>query len=80
MIDYEIEFRTGDGHSVIDKTTGKRLNEAKDITIKDKVWIAAYCKIMKGVTISEESVIGTSSIVNKPFYERNVIIAGYQQG
>jgi acetyltransferase-like isoleucine patch superfamily enzyme len=37
----------------------------KDIFIKDNVWIAANCIILKGVTIGEGSVIGANSVVNK---------------
>ncbi len=75
MLAYNIEIRTGDSHSIIDKDSGKRINFAKDITIEDKVWIAAGATILKGVTISTESVVGTGALVasNVP---ANSIVAG----
>ena len=37
----------------------------KPIIIKDKVWIGADCKILKGVTIGEGAVIGAGSVVTQ---------------
>jgi acetyltransferase-like isoleucine patch superfamily enzyme len=76
MIGYKITLRAGDGHSILDNNKQTRINYSKDIIIKDRVWIAAYCIIMKGVQISEDCVIGTMSLVNRVFEEKNVIIAG----
>ncbi|MDR1466151.1 MAG: acyltransferase, partial [Treponema sp.] len=76
MIGYKITFRAGDGHSILDINSQTRINYSKDIIIKDRVWIAAYCIIMKGVHIAEDCVIGTMSLVNRVFEEKNVVIAG----
>ena len=48
----------------------------KDIVISNKVWICAKTTILKGAKISEGSVVGCGSIVNKEFSEPNCIIAG----
>jgi len=73
---YEIDIRTGDSHSIIDKSSNKRINYAKDITIGDHVWLAAHCKILKGASIAKNCVIGTSSVVSKPIDIENSISAG----
>lgn len=71
----EITFRTGDSHSLLD-LKGNRINPSKDIEIKDHVWIGHKVSINKGVTIQENSVIGTGAIVTRTFLEGNVVIAG----
>ncbi len=70
-----IVFRTGDSHSVLDMNR-KRINPTKDIEIADNVWIGYDVKINKGVKVSENSIVGTGSILTKQFDEQNVMIAG----
>ena len=75
MFSYEVSIQTSDAHSIIDLETGNRINLAKDITIKDHVWIAPNVSILKGVTIGEGSVIGIGSVVTKTI-PKNTIAAG----
>ncbi len=75
MLAYDIDIRTGDSHSIIDIETEQRINNAKDIEIKNHVWIAAHARILKGVTIEENSIVATGSIVTKSV-ESNAIVAG----
>jgi len=65
-----IEIRNGDSHSIL-YFNGKRLNYASNVTIGDRLWIATDAKILKGVTISNDSVV-----TNK-FMQSNVIIGGF---
>lgn len=60
-----IECRTGDSHSIIEKGTKKRINYAEDIVVGNHVWIGKHSIILKGVTIGDNSIIGTSSLVTK---------------
>ncbi len=76
MFSHEIDIRTGDSHSIIDKISKKRINYAKNITIGDYVWIAADCKILKGVSIPDNCVIGTSTVVTKSIKDENSISVG----
>ena len=73
---HDIEIRTGDSHFIYEKGTTNRINHPSDVIIGNKVWVCAYCKIMKGVNIKDNCVIGSSSLVNNSFKESNVIIAG----
>jgi len=73
---HDIEIRTGDSHFIYEKDTTNRINHASDIIIENNVWVCAHCKIMKGVTVKDNCVIGSSSLVNNSFEESNVIIAG----
>lgn len=65
MLAKYVEIRTGDSHSIIDKETGKRFNKAANVSVGEHVWIGAHSKILKGVTINNNSVIGTASVVTK---------------
>jgi acetyltransferase-like isoleucine patch superfamily enzyme len=65
MFSYDIEFRTGDSHSIFDNDTGKRINGAQNIEVGNHVWIGAHSIILKGVKIEDNCVIGTNSIVTK---------------
>ncbi len=76
MFVYGIDIRTGDSHSIIDHMTKKRINYAKDVNVGEHVWLAAHCKILKGVSIANNSVIGTSAVVSKSILEENSISAG----
>ena len=75
MLAKHVEIRTGDSHSIIDLVTGERINKAADVTLETHVWVGAHAKILKGVTIGNNSVIGTSSIVTKDV-PANSIVAG----
>ena len=71
-----IDVRTGDSHSILDNTTGKRLNPAKNVSIGNHVWIAAHVSILKGSSIADNSVIATRSVVTKEFNQKNILLAG----
>lgn len=70
-----IDIATTDWHAVIDKN-GDRINHDKDVYIGKHVWIGRKVTVCKGVSIAENSIIGTGSVVTKPFTESNVVIAG----
>ena len=70
-----IDLWNNDGHSIIDCDTGYILNNEKPITIEDNVWIGTGSIILKGVTISSNSIIAAKSVVNKNV-KQNTIVAG----
>ena len=71
-----IVFRTGDYHTILDVNTGAVLNHNKNICIGNHVWIADACMLLKGAAVADNTIIGARSLVNKPFEQTNVIIAG----
>jgi acetyltransferase-like isoleucine patch superfamily enzyme len=75
MLSTDVEFRTGDSHSIIDAATNKRINYAKNIQVKNHVWIGARATVLKGVTIDENSIVSTGAIVTKNV-AANSIVAG----
>ncbi len=76
MFSRQIEIRTTDAHSVIDRDTGKRLNTAGSITIGDHVWCGLGTIINKGSRIPSDSIIGAMSFVRGRFDEEGTVLAG----
>ena len=64
MFSNKIIVRTSDSHPIYDMTTGKRINNAKNIHIGQHVWIAPDTKIMKGAKIGSGCIIGSNTIIN----------------
>lgn len=71
-----VNFSTSDFHSIVDAESGERINKPDNILIGDNNWITTDIKIRKGTVISNNSVIGSNSLVNKKFLKSNVIITG----
>lgn len=69
------ELWASDTHSILDIETNERLNPDLPIIIENNVWICNRVLVMKGVTIGENSVIASGSIVTKDIV-KNVIAAG----
>lgn len=73
MFSENIQIRNTDSHWIICRETNEILNRGKNIEIEDHVWIGANSKILKGVKIGKESVIGIGSIITKDI-ESNVVV------
>lgn len=71
----DIVLRTGDSHSILNEK-GIRINNSKNIEVKDHVWICNRVILTKGAKISRDSVVATGAIVTKEFTDSNVIIGG----
>lgn len=65
MFSNNVRVRTSDGHSIIDKETGKRLNRPASVKIGNHVWFTPGCRIMKGAEIGDGCIVGTNAIVTK---------------
>ena len=75
MLSSNINFRTGDSHSVLD-LEGNRINSSKNITISNHVWIGTNAYIGKGTYISDHSIVGACTVVAKKFEQSHVVIGG----
>lgn len=76
MFGRAISISTTDFHSVLDKTTMKRINYPKDVFIGNHVWIGYDVEINKGSSIMDDSVVGSHSLVTKKFDKKSLCIAG----
>ncbi|WP_320008574.1 acyltransferase [Maridesulfovibrio sp.] len=65
LVSYGVQAWTGDAHSLVDATTGKRLNYGRDITIANNVWIGYQALLLKGSAVGRGSVVGARAVLNK---------------
>lgn len=73
----ECKLWTSDMHSIIDNTTGKRMNFAEDISIGSNVWIGWQSLILKGSRIENGCILGArSTITRSTERSANSLIAG----
>lgn len=63
MLSARIIVDRSDHHSVYDSVTGKKINEDKDVTISDHVWIGRDVRISKGSTVGKDAIVGQASLV-----------------
>lgn len=75
MFSEDIIIRTSDSHSILDSTSNKRINHAKNVIIGNHVWLSARVCVLKGVTINDNSIVGVGSIVTQNV-PANTIVAG----
>lgn len=76
MLSYDIDIRNGDSHVIISETENIRINYPEDIKIGNHVWIGAHARILKGSILSDNSIIGTGSILSNTRIEANSLVAG----
>lgn len=75
MLSHGIDIRCGDSHAIVDLESGQQLNQASHIAIGHHVWLGMHSRILKDVTIADDSVIAAGSIVTKSI-PSNSIAAG----
>ena len=71
----DVHFQTGDAHSVLN-IDGCRVNESKDITIGNHVWIGTRVMCLKGAYVADHCIIGAGAIVTNRFEEPNCSLTG----
>ncbi|HHJ4523847.1 TPA: hypothetical protein ACQJL1_003852 [Citrobacter freundii] len=76
MLSSGIFIRTSDEHPIYDIQSGLRINDAKDVTIGNKVWISEGVTINKGSIVPDGSIIGSRSVVIGKLRRPNSIYAG----
>ncbi len=76
MFALHVRIRPSDGHILHDINTKELLNKGEDVIIGNHVWIGLNCTFLKGAEVSDDTIIGANSLVNKKFDEKNVVIAG----
>lgn len=76
MFANDIEIRNGDSHSMLDATTGLRINPAADVVIGNHVWLTAHVRVLKGSHIPHSSIVANSALVTGEFETPGVLLAG----
>ena len=75
VISWGCEFLDDDWHEL---TYEGRVQKVEDhgIVIGNHVWVGSHVKLLKGVHIGSNSVIGANAVVTRSFPEEHVLIAG----
>lgn len=71
---HNVEIWNSDTHIITD-LEGEIINKSKPIKIGNHVWLGKYVKVLKGVTIGDNSVVGMNSMVTRDI-PANTINAG----
>ena len=75
MLSGEIDFRTGDSHSILD-LSGKRINPSQDIQVEDHVWIGTKVTCLKGTHIADHCIVAATATLCKNYDVPHCIIGG----
>lgn len=68
------QVRADDAHPIFDVRTGKRINVAQDIRIRNHVWFAWGAIALGGAEIGDGSVLGMNSLLNSAVPNNCVIV------
>lgn len=74
MLGAGIEIRCSDGHSILEKATGARINPPADVTLGSHVWLGAAVRVLKGVTIGSGTVVAAGAVVTRDLPEGCVAV------
>jgi len=74
MFARETFFLASDFHSILDQTTGVRLNGAHGIDLENHVWVGLGAKVLKNVRIGTGAVIATSSVVTRDVAPHTIVM------
>ena len=76
----EVEIINGDGHSIFDNSTKRKVNDMSignnTIEICDHVWLCRRAMLLSGAKIGQGCIVGAGAIVNKSYSLNNCLIAG----
>lgn len=75
MFSHAIQLWQTDTHPIFDVMTGERLNQSRNISIGNHVWVGTNSFIMGGASIGDDSIVGANAVTSGQF-EPNAIIAG----
>lgn len=71
----DVDVTISDMHSILDASSGQRLNPAGNVTLGHRVWVGQRSTILKGVTISNDAIIGAGAVVTRDV-PANCVAAG----
>lgn len=74
MFSGDVEVWNTDSHLITDEN-GNAQNPSKPVSIGDRVWVGKHVKILKGVSIGDDSVLGMNAVVTHTV-PSNSIVAG----
>ena len=76
MFSGDLEIISGDLHPIFNLSNKVIINPSCEIVIGDHVWIAAHVRVLKGVTIASNVVVGSCALVSNDLTHPNAIYVG----
>lgn len=76
MLSDQIEIRTTDNHSIIDMSSGQRINYEEDVVLHKHVWLGMHVIVLKGTEIAEGCIVGAGTVCTKKYMLPHAVIAG----
>ena len=67
MLGRDVVIHTTGFHSIVDSSTGKRINYPESVFVGNHVWLATGVITMKGASVSDNSVAGERAMITKKF-------------
>lgn len=76
MFGREVCIDTTDFHSIVDATTGERINYPENVSVGNHVWLGYGVTLGKGAVVNDNSVVGKYAMVTKQFTQPNICLVG----
>lgn len=74
---WNVNIRDSDGHRLFDiENPEGQTNNDEAVFIGNHVWLGSYTDILKGASISDDSITAYRACVCKKFDEKNVVLGG----
>jgi acetyltransferase-like isoleucine patch superfamily enzyme len=68
---------SSDMHAIFDLSSKKRINQSKDITIGNRVWLCENVMVLKGSKVADGCILGAKSVItSSTMMSPNSIVAG----
>ena len=74
LFGWDVDVNTTDGHTTY--CDGVENIKSAPICLKNHVWVCSNVRIIKGVTIANDSVVAMSSLVSKDLEQSNCLYGG----
>ena len=74
LFSWNISLMDTDHHNIYLVGNNMVINKSKKIKIGNHIWVGADVKILKGVSIADNNIIGMGSIITQSIEKENVII------
>ena len=76
MLGRSVCLQTTDFHSIVDSSTGTRINYPDNVKVGNHVWLGYGVTLGKGAAVNDNSVVGEHSLVTKKFTQPNICLVG----